>query len=115
MSLFIDPDAAQVEAAAGLGAEMIELHAGAFANAAGDGAAFEREVERLIEGAKTGHAAGLQVNAGHGINTANMSDLCRVPHLVELNIGHHIVSRSVMIGLGEAVKEMRAAMDAYPK
>lgn len=114
VSLFIDPEPGQVEAAAALGAEMVELHAGAFANAAEDAAAQERELERLAEGAKQAHAAGLQVNAGHGITTENMSKLYRVPHLVELNIGHHIVSRAVFVGLKEAVREMREAMEGYP-
>ena len=66
-----------------------------------------------MEGAKRAHAAGLQVNAGHGINTENMKLLCRVPHLAELNIGHHIVSRAVMVGMKEAVREMREAMSGY--
>ncbi len=113
VSLFIDPEPDQVDAAAALGAEMVELHTGAFANAAGDAPREAAEVQRLIEGAKRAHAAGLQVNAGHGINTRNMVRLYRVPHLAELNIGHHIVSRAVFVGLEEAVKEMRLVMDGY--
>jgi pyridoxine 5-phosphate synthase len=70
-------------------------------------------LRKLITGAEQAKAAGLQVNAGHGINTANMGRLCEVPHLIELNIGHHLVSRAVTVGLAAAVREMRGAMDAY--
>lgn len=112
VSLFIEPDLAQIEAASGLGAEMVELHTGAFANATGD--ALENEIERLITGAKAAHSAGIQVNAGHGINTRNLPQLFVVPHLVELNIGHHLVSRAISIGLNSAVREMIEAMEEYP-
>lgn len=112
VSLFIDPDLAQIEAAAQVGAEMIELHTGCFANARG--AAAETEVSRLITAAQAGHAAGLQVNAGHGINYANVFRLFAVPYLAELNIGHTIVSRAMRIGLIEAVKEMKESMAEYP-
>lgn len=114
ISLFIDPEPAQVDAAAALGAEMVELHTGAFANAADDAAREGAELQRLIDGAQRAHAAGLQVNAGHGINTRNLLRLYAVPHLAELNIGHHIVSRAVFVGLEEAVREMRAVMSGYP-
>ncbi len=112
VSYFIDADPAQVEAAADAGADMIELHTGPFANAeAGD--ARDAEVGKLTASAVRGHDLGLQVNAGHGINTANLSDLFAVPHLAELNIGHHLVSRALRIGLRRAVAEMAAAMAAY--
>jgi pyridoxine 5-phosphate synthase len=114
VSLFIDAEEAQVAASAEVGGDMVELHTGAFANAFVVGErGGEAELRKLIAGAKQAHAAGLQVNAGHGINVKNMSRLCEVPHLVELNIGHHIVSRAVEVGLAEAVREMRAAMDLY--
>lgn len=112
MSLFIDPDLSQIEAAAAVGAEMIELHTGCFANASGS--AVEAEVGRLIEAAKAGHAAGLQVNAGHGINYENVFRLFAVPHLAELNIGHTIVSRAIRTGMAAAVAEMKEAMGGYP-
>lgn len=112
VSLFIDPVLSQVEAAAASGAEMIELHTGCFANASGP--AVETEVSRLIEAAKTGHAAGLQVNAGHGINYHNATFLWAVPHLAELNIGHSIVSRAMKSGLCQAVAEMKELMAGYP-
>lgn len=108
VSLFIEPDPAQIDAAGELGAEMVELHTGAFANAEGD----RRRVElaRIIAAAGHASALGLQVNAGHGINYTNIHDINSVPHLVELNIGHSIVSRAVFVGLESAVAEMHAAM-----
>ncbi len=112
VSLFIDPDPAQVGASAELAADMIELHTGCFANA--QGVAREREISRLIQAAEIGHASKLQVNAGHGINFANLPDLFRVPHLAELNIGHSLVARAIFNGFTTAVAEMRAAMNAYP-
>ncbi|MEM8952956.1 MAG: pyridoxine 5'-phosphate synthase [Verrucomicrobiota bacterium] len=112
VSLFIDPEAAQIEASAAVGGDMVELHTGAFANAfaAGEG---EEELGSLIEGAKQAREVGLQVNAGHGITVGNMGRLCEVPNLVELNIGHHLVSRAMAVGLGEAIREMREAMSQY--
>lgn len=112
VSLFIDPDLPQVRAAAESGAEMIELHTGCFANAGG--AAVENEVRRLIDAAKAGHDAGLQVNAGHGINYQNITRLWVVPHLAELNIGHSIVSRAMRVGMERAVREMTDLMATYP-
>lgn len=112
VSLFIDPDLPQVEAAVRTGAEMIELHTGCFANAEGEEVA--GEVARLKRAAEAGHAAGLQVNAGHGINYTNISLLYEVPHLTELNIGHSIVARALRVGLGVAVREMKERLAAYP-
>jgi pyridoxine 5-phosphate synthase len=70
-------------------------------------------LQRLISGAKQAHVLGLKVNAGHGLNYANLPALRRVPHLVELNIGHSIISRAVTTGLGKAVKEMLRLMKSY--
>jgi pyridoxine 5-phosphate synthase len=112
VSLFIDPEPAQVEAAARTGAEMVELHTGRFANAA-PGAARDAEVASLAAAARLAHRLGLQVNAGHGITTPNLPALFAVPHLVELNVGHHLVSRAVVVGLRAAVAEMRRVMDGY--
>ncbi len=111
VSMFIDPETHQVEASSRIGAEMIELHTGCFANAFDD----ERKQEtlRLKEAAELGHRLGLQVNAGHGINLSNLPDLLTVPHLSELNIGHTLIARSVRVGLITAVQEMRAAMKDY--
>jgi len=112
VSLFIDPEEAQVEAAAEACADIIELHTGGFANAAAD--RIEAEVERLIRAARLGHAAGLQVNAGHGINFLNVTRLFAVPSLVELNIGHSLIARAMRVGLTQAVREMRELMELYP-
>jgi pyridoxine 5-phosphate synthase len=111
VSMFIDPDLEQVRASARSGAKMIELHTGTFANHTG--AERTREVARLRAAAELGHELGLQINAGHGLTTGNLPDLFAVPHLAELNIGHHIVSRAVFIGLRAAVEEMLAAMQSY--
>jgi pyridoxine 5-phosphate synthase len=112
VSMFIDPDLDQVRASAEVGASMIELHTGTFANHTGTERA--AEVARLTAAAELGHSLGLQINAGHGLTTKNLPDLWAVPHLHELNIGHHIVSRAVFIGLRAAVAEMLDAMKAYP-
>jgi len=113
VSLFIAPDERQVEAAARIGAEFIELHTGSFAEHFHDPAAREREVQRLVTAAELAHRLGLKVNAGHGLNCANLPTLFRVPHLVELNIGHSIISRAVFLGLHAAVREMLDAMAGY--
>jgi pyridoxine 5-phosphate synthase len=117
VSLFIAPDPEQIEAAARTGAQFIELHTGAFAEAfierASNAPADSKELERLIAGAKQAHTLGLKVNAGHGLDYQNLPALHRVPHLVELNIGHSIVSRAVVVGIGDAVKEMLALLQDY--
>ena len=109
VSLFIDPIAEHIDEAARTGAEMIELHTGAFANAE-DGS---EEIARLIAAAERGSERGLQVNAGHGINYRNLPELLKVPYLTELNIGHSIVSRAVTVGMRQAVAEMVEGMKAY--
>jgi len=106
VSLFIDPEQAQIEASAATGAKMIELHTGAFANA--QGAEADVELARLAEGAAAGHAAGFQVNAGHGINYSNIASVLTLPYLAELNIGHSIIARATRVGLIQAVCEMKA-------
>lgn len=113
VSLFIAPDPQQVEAAARTGSQFIELHTGAFAEAFGKPAEGERESRRLVEASKQAHALGLRVNAGHGLNYQNLRAILTVPNLVELNIGHSIVSRAVSVGLSEAVREMLALMETY--
>lgn len=111
VSLFIDPVAEQIEAAAEIGADMVELHTGTFSNAAREGGA--DELQALIAAAKQAHKLGLQVNAGHGIHVSNLATLLQVPHLSELNVGHHLVSRGVFVGLRQAVSEMRGVMNCY--
>jgi len=127
VSLFIAPDEKQIEASARVGSQFIELHTGQFAEEfhkrwgeATDEPARKAarptdlpELQRLISGAEQAHALGLKVNAGHGLNYENLSLLHHVPHLVELNIGHSIISRAVMVGLEKAVKETLALMKNY--
>jgi len=108
VSLFVDPDPRQIEASAALGAEMVELHTGAYANAAPEGG--EAEFEALFEAVRLAKAAGLQVNAGHGLTCRNLAKLLRIPGLSDLNVGHHLVSRAVFIGLAGAVSEFKALM-----
>jgi len=108
VSMFIEPSREQIDASHRLGAEMVELHTGAFANATGD--AQRAELARIHEAACHAHGLGVQVNAGHGINYVNIALIRSVPHLAELNIGHSIVSRAIFTGLDGAVREMLAAM-----
>ena len=113
VSLFVAPDVAQVEAAAAVGAQFVELHTGAFAEHFADAGRRSEEVARLRSAAELAHRLGVRVNAGHGLSYQNLPPLLEVPHLVELNIGHSLVSRSVTVGLSQAVKEMLALMKAY--
>ncbi len=109
-SMFIDPEIEQVEASARLGAPMVELHTGCFANSAG--AERAAETERLRLAAERAHALGLEVHAGHGIQIPMLPELARVGYLTELNIGHTIVARSLFTGLEAAVREMKEAIEA---
>jgi pyridoxine 5-phosphate synthase len=110
-SLFIDPDEAQIQMAAELGAPWIELHTGAYANAYDDAAIRAAEFQRLRLGAVQAHGLQLVVNAGHGINYVNIAEVRTLPYLHELNIGHSIVSRALFTGVDEAVREMKARMN----
>ncbi|MEM8866783.1 MAG: pyridoxine 5'-phosphate synthase [Verrucomicrobiota bacterium] len=108
-SLFIDPDSAQIEMAAELKSPWIELHTGAYANSyyyAGR----EAEFKVLCAAAEQAAGLGLTVNAGHGINYTNISEIVQIPHLHELNIGHTIVARALFVGIEQAVREMKAAL-----
>ena len=111
VSLFIDPDKHQVEAAQASGAEYIEMHTGRFADTAG--AERRKELDRLIMAAELANSIGLNVNAGHGIDYVNIQGILEIPYLKELNIGHSIVARAVMTGIGQAVKEMLDLMKPY--
>jgi pyridoxine 5-phosphate synthase len=113
VSLFIAPDPFQIEAAARTGSQFIELHTGAFAEAFYQEPQQRAELDRLIAGATQAHELGLKVNAGHGLNYQNLPVMHRVPHLVELNIGHSIISRAVTTGLAAAVREMLGLMAGY--
>ena len=110
-SLFIDPDEAQIELSAILGAPFVELHTGAYANACHTPRR-EKELQRLRQGAVRAHELGLTVNAGHGINYVNIAEVRTLPHLHELNIGHSIISRALFSGIGEAVREMKTRMNS---
>jgi pyridoxine 5-phosphate synthase len=102
--MFIEPDAQQIQASADLGADSVELHTGAFANALDD---FKNdEIARLEAAARLAEEKGLIVNAGHGINYENVHLLLRIPYWSEFNIGHSIVSRAIFVGLENAVREM---------
>jgi len=114
VSLFIDPETPQVEAAARCAASHIELHTGAFANAWHQPEERQSELDRLIAGSELAHRAGLVVNAGHGINYVNIRHILTVPHLNELNIGHSILSRALFTGIEEAVREMKERMAGRP-
>ncbi len=110
-SLFIDPEPAQIQLSAELGAPWIELHTGAYAEAYFIARKRAKEFTRLREGATRACGLGLIVNAGHGINYVNIAELRTLPRLHELNIGHSIVSRAIFTGLEEAVREMKTKMN----
>jgi pyridoxine 5-phosphate synthase len=113
VSLFVAPDTEQIEAAARVGSQFVELHTGAFAEQFDRKSGRKRELQRLVAAAELATRLGMSVNAGHGINYRNVRDLFCVPYLVELNIGHSIVSRAVAVGMRTAVKEMLRAMRGY--
>jgi pyridoxine 5-phosphate synthase len=108
VSLFIDPERAQLQAARDVGAPVVELHTGAYADA--EGLEQEAELERLREACVFGHGLGLQINAGHGLNLGNVQPVAGLPHMTELNIGHAIVARALFVGMKAAVAEMRRAI-----
>lgn len=107
VSLFIDPAEEQVRAAAKTGAQYIELHTGAYSNAFGIEEEEEVEFMKLNEASRLAHALGLKVNAGHGLNYQNVKRMHQIIDIHELNIGHSIIAKSVFVGVGEAVKEMK--------
>ena len=109
VSLFIDADARQVEAAREVGAPCIEIHTGHFSDATA-GRAQEAERQRIMKAAELGEQIGLQVNAGHGLHYHNVQAIAAIPEVRELNIGHAIVARALFCGLGEAVREMKRLM-----
>ena len=109
VSLFIDPDMKQIDAARSIGAPVIELHTGSYAEA---DSVLERahELERIRAATAHAHAQGLQVNAGHGLHYHNVHDIVAIPNIVELNIGHAIIAESLFIGLDAAVRKMKALL-----
>lgn len=111
VSLFIDADFSQIDAAIACGAPTIELHTGAYADAESVEAQ-QAELERIIKGTEYAVSKGLVVNAGHGLNLENVAAIAAIPQIHELNIGHSIIAESVFVGLEQAVKDMKAAIQA---
>lgn len=111
VSLFIDPEPAQIDLAAELGAQFVELHTGAYANAYYDRAARAAEFAKLCTGAERALEAGLKVNLGHGVNYVNVAELRTVPGVGEMNIGHSIIARALFSGVESAVREMKTLLN----
>lgn len=111
VSLFIDADLAQIDAAVACGAPTIEIHTGAYADAETPEAQ-QAELQRIIRGAEYAASKGLVVNAGHGLNLNNVAPIAAIPQIHELNIGHSIIADAVFVGLEQAVKRMKAAIEA---
>ncbi len=109
VSLFIDPEAGQIEAAKALGAPVVELHTGSYCEASGGQVA--GELERLVRAAKMAEGLGLECHAGHGLSYDTVGPVAAIPTIVELNIGHFLVGEAIFSGLGGAIKHMRALMD----
>jgi pyridoxine 5-phosphate synthase len=110
VSLFIDPDPRQLDAAVAAAAPVVELHTGAYADAAA--ASQDAELQRIVEAAAYGRKIGLTVHAGHGLHYENVKPVAEIPEIVELNIGHAIVARALFDGFGAAISEMKRLMDA---
>jgi pyridoxine 5-phosphate synthase len=108
VSLFIDPDAAQLEAAQAVGAPVVELHTGAYAEAEGD--VQEAELRRIVDASRFGSGLGLTIHAGHGLHFDNVAEIAAIPEIVELNIGHAIIARAVFDGIEAAVADMKRRM-----
>lgn len=109
VSLFIDPDFRQIDAAVAVGAPVIELHTGCYAEA-GDNQRLKTELKRIQKAAKYANEAGLQVNAGHGLHCHNVEAICKIPEIVELNIGHSIIAQSVFSGLDQTIRDLKRVM-----
>jgi pyridoxine 5-phosphate synthase len=109
VSLFIDPDEAQIDAAVKVGAPVIELHTGCYADAKTP-LQQAKELARIAQAARYAHSAGLQVNAGHGLHFYNIEAICAIPEIVELNIGHSIIAQALFSGLAQTVKDLKHLM-----
>jgi pyridoxine 5-phosphate synthase len=105
-SMFIDPDEKQIKASKAVGADAVELHTGCYAEAKGE-KQISRELAVLVKGAQLADKLGLEVYAGHGLTYQNTAAVCRIPEIIELNIGHSIISRAIFVGLGQAVREIK--------
>ena len=111
VSLFIEPDAKQIEAAASAGADIVEFHTGRYCAADTDKETVATELARIVAAAKSATAQGLECHAGHGLNFETVEGVAAIAQIVELNIGHFLIGESVTMGLGPALKEMRRLMD----
>lgn len=107
VALFIDPEAKQIEAASEISADAIEIHTGRYANAVVDSKDQMAELHHIMESAKMASNLGMVVNAGHGLDYGNVIPIAQIPEIVELNIGHSIISRAVLVGIPSAVREMK--------
>lgn len=110
VSLFIDPEIAQIDAAVKAGAPVVELHTGAYAEASGEQQ--RQELQRIQQAATYAKQAGLQVNAGHGLHFHNVEAICQIPEIVELNIGHSIIAQALFSGLAQTVTDLKNVMRA---
>ena len=110
VSLFIEPDARQIEAAIRLGAPVVELHTGKYAHASGSDLA--EEVRRITEAAALAARNGIEPHAGHGLTFENVGPIAAIPQIAELNIGHFLIGEAIFIGLSDAIQQMRAHMEA---
>lgn len=110
VSLFIDPDIAQMKAAHALGASVVEIHTGSYCEAVGS--AQDAELARVQEAASVGHALGLEIHAGHGLSYDSVGRIAAISEIVELNIGHFLIGEAIFVGLEKSIRTMRAAIDA---
>lgn len=112
VSLFIEPDRAPIEASAKLGADIVELHTGTYCEhaLAKDWQGVEREIQRIAVAARDAHAAGLEVHAGHGLTYNTVTEIARMPEIVELNIGHFLIGEAIMVGIRPAIEQMIGLM-----
>ena len=108
VSLFVDPDKKQLDASKAVGSDYVEIHTGSYANAAGG--KMQKELRKIVEASAYAKSLGLGVNAGHGLNYDNVSDIVKIPEIEVLNIGHSIIARAVFTGLEKAVKDMLKLM-----
>ncbi|MBV9549361.1 MAG: pyridoxine 5'-phosphate synthase [Alphaproteobacteria bacterium] len=109
VSMFIEPDRKQIDAAHSLGAPVVELHTGAYANAFGEARA--HILKRIVIGAEFGAGLGLEIHAGHGLTYDNVGPIAGIPHIVELNIGHFLIGEAIFVGLADTLARMRRAME----
>lgn len=109
VSLFIDPDSKQIDAARETGAPVIEIHTGGYADAS-DEVSREQELQRIVDSVRYAASIGLEVHGGHGLSYNNVDAIAAIPEIIELNIGHAIVARAVFTGIAEAVREMKRLM-----